>query len=99
MAGDTKWTGLSGLENDPPGLFYGIAGDGDTTMKGDSVSWDIPIAGVAAADGEITTLYRELRQPLLTYLVCLGLSADDAQDVWVNANVIGSRQCGSRRQN
>jgi len=30
---------------------------------------------------EVTTLYQELRKPLLRYLVCLGLSADEAQDV------------------
>jgi DNA-directed RNA polymerase specialized sigma24 family protein len=32
-------------------------------------------------DGEADTLYRELRRPLLRYLVCLGLSSDEAQDV------------------
>jgi RNA polymerase sigma-70 factor, ECF subfamily len=30
---------------------------------------------------EATLLYRELRKPLLRYLVCLGLTADEAQDV------------------
>ena len=45
-----------------------------------------PYLGAAAPalgdrHGEATTLYRELRKPLLRYLVCLGLSADEAQDV------------------
>ena len=33
------------------------------------------------SDREATTLFRELRKPLLRYLVCLGLSSDEAQDV------------------
>jgi RNA polymerase sigma-70 factor (ECF subfamily) len=36
---------------------------------------------LAAGSSEVTTLYRELRKPLLRYLVCLGLSSDEAQDV------------------
>jgi RNA polymerase sigma-70 factor (ECF subfamily) len=30
---------------------------------------------------DVTATYREFRQPLVRYLVCLGLSADEAQDV------------------
>src|ERR1700752_3534583 len=50
-------------------------------MTGDSVPIALPLSRLASADGEAATLYRELRKPLLRYLVCLGLSADEAQDV------------------
>jgi RNA polymerase sigma-70 factor, ECF subfamily len=50
-------------------------------MTGDSVPIALPLSRLASADGEAATLYRELRKPLLRYLVCLGLSSDDAQDV------------------
>jgi len=36
---------------------------------------------LAADSAEVTALYRELRKPLLRYLVCLGLTSDEAQDV------------------
>jgi len=43
----------------------------------------VPLAllRLAAGTSEVTTLYRELRKPLLRYLVCLGLTSDEAQDV------------------
>jgi RNA polymerase sigma-70 factor (ECF subfamily) len=46
-------------------------------------SWPIafPLPRWAAGSSEVTTLYHELRKPLLRYLVCLGLTADEAQDV------------------
>jgi RNA polymerase sigma-70 factor, ECF subfamily len=50
-------------------------------MTGDSVPIALPLSRLASADGEAATLYRELRKPLLRYLVCLGLSSDEAQDV------------------
>jgi RNA polymerase sigma-70 factor (ECF subfamily) len=50
-------------------------------MSGDSLPLPLPLARFAADSCEATTLYRELRNPLLRYLVCLGLSADEAQDV------------------
>lgn len=50
-------------------------------MSGDSLSIALSLPTLAVIDGEVTTLYRELREPLLRYLVCLGLSHDDAQDV------------------
>jgi RNA polymerase sigma-70 factor (ECF subfamily) len=50
-------------------------------MSGDSVPWALPLARFASSDREATTLFRELRKPLLRYLVCLGLSSDEAQDV------------------
>jgi RNA polymerase sigma-70 factor (ECF subfamily) len=50
-------------------------------MSGDSVPWALPLSRFATSDREATTLFRELRKPLLRYLVCLGLSSDEAQDV------------------
>ena len=50
-------------------------------MSGDSVPWALPLSRFRTADREATTLFRELRKPLLRYLVCLGLSSDEAQDV------------------
>src|ERR1700751_6047932 len=50
-------------------------------MTGDSVPIALPLSRLASADGEAATLYRELRKPLLRYLVCLGISSDEAQDV------------------
>lgn len=47
----------------------------------DSVPWALPLARFPTDDREADTLFRELRQPLLRYLVCLGLSRDEAQDV------------------
>jgi hypothetical protein len=49
-------------------------------MTGDSLPLVLPLSR-RATDCETTKLYRELRQPLLRYPVCLGLSADEAQDV------------------
>ena len=49
-------------------------------MSGDSVPLVLPLSRLATGC-EATTLYRELRKPLLRYLACLGLSADEAQDV------------------
>jgi RNA polymerase sigma-70 factor, ECF subfamily len=50
-------------------------------MSGDSAEMALPLPGFATDTGEATTLYRELRKPLMRYLVCLGLSSDEAQDV------------------
>ena len=43
-------------------------------MSGDSVPLPLPLARLANGVCEATALYRELRKPLLRYLVCLGLS-------------------------
>src|SRR5271156_1419397 len=56
-------------------------------MSGDSSPLPLPLARFAADSCEATTLYRELRKPLLRYLVCLGFSADEAQDVVQDAFV------------
>ncbi|HEY4049914.1 MAG TPA: sigma-70 family RNA polymerase sigma factor [Acidobacteriaceae bacterium] len=50
-------------------------------MSDDSVPFALPLSSCPAASSEATTLYRELRKPLLRYLICLGLSNDEAQDV------------------
>ena len=50
-------------------------------MSGDSLPLPLPLSGFATDSCEATTLYRELRKPLLRYLVRLGLSADEAQDM------------------
>ena len=48
-------------------------------MTGDSLA--LPLSRLTTGACEVTTLYRELRGPLLRYLICLGLSGDEAQDV------------------
>jgi RNA polymerase sigma-70 factor (ECF subfamily) len=50
-------------------------------MTGESVQIALPFSRLASGAREVTSLYRELREPLLRYLVCLGLSKDEAQDV------------------
>ncbi|MGH9678963.1 MAG: RNA polymerase sigma factor [Candidatus Acidiferrales bacterium] len=50
-------------------------------MSGESVPIVLPFSRFATGACEATTLYRELRKPLVRYLVCLGLSSDEAQDV------------------
>lgn len=50
-------------------------------MSGESIRLPLPLACLSHDVCEVTALYSELRKPLLRYLVCLGLSADEAQDV------------------
>jgi RNA polymerase sigma-70 factor, ECF subfamily len=49
-------------------------------MSGDSLPIAFPLSRFASGACEVTDLYHELRKPLLRYLVCLGLSMDEAQD-------------------
>jgi RNA polymerase sigma-70 factor (ECF subfamily) len=49
-------------------------------MSGDSVPLILPLSR-RATGSEATDLYRDLRKPLLRYLVGLGLSADESQDI------------------
>jgi RNA polymerase sigma-70 factor (ECF subfamily) len=68
-------------------------------MSGDSVPFPLPLQHLATSTGEATALYGELRKPLLRYLVCLGLSADEAQDVVQEAFLSLHRHlsaCGSK---
>jgi RNA polymerase sigma-70 factor, ECF subfamily len=64
-------------------------------MSGDSLPLPLPLSCFAADSCEATTLYRELRKPLLRYLACLGLSADEAQDVVQDAFVSLHRHLAS----
>jgi RNA polymerase sigma-70 factor (ECF subfamily) len=50
-------------------------------VSDDAVPVALPLLRLAAGSSEVTTLYRELRKPLLRYLICLGLTSDEAQDV------------------
>jgi len=50
-------------------------------MSGDSVRLSLPLSHLGCNRCEATTLYQELRKPLVRYLVCLGMSLDEAQDV------------------
>jgi RNA polymerase sigma-70 factor (ECF subfamily) len=60
-------------------------------MSGESVPLALPIAHLVTDTCEAATLYRELCKPLLRYLVCLGLTADEAQDV-VQDTFVGLHQ-------
>lgn len=50
-------------------------------MSGDSFPLNLPLPRFATDSCEATTLFRELRTPLLRYLAGLGLSVEEAQDV------------------
>jgi RNA polymerase sigma-70 factor (ECF subfamily) len=50
-------------------------------VSDDSLPLALPFLRFTAGSSEVTALYRELRKPLLRYLVCLGVSSDEAQDV------------------
>jgi RNA polymerase sigma-70 factor (ECF subfamily) len=56
-------------------------------MSDESVPLALPLSRFGADVGEAAKLYRELQKPLLRYLVCLGLSKDEAQDVVQDAFV------------
>jgi RNA polymerase sigma-70 factor (ECF subfamily) len=64
-------------------------------MSGDSSPLALPLSRFSAGACEATTLYRELRKPLLRYLVFLGLSGDEAQDVVQDAFLSLHRHLGS----
>ena len=53
----------------------------DRNMSGEGFPFALPFSRFAASAREGATLFEELRSPLLRYLVSLGLSADEAQDV------------------
>src|SRR5271156_2700581 len=50
-------------------------------MSGESLRLGTALPRFATRTRETTTLYCELRKPLLRYLVSIGLGADEAQDV------------------
>jgi RNA polymerase sigma-70 factor (ECF subfamily) len=64
-------------------------------MSGDAAPLALPLSRLAAGACEATTLYRELRKPLLRYLVGLGLTSDEAQDVVQDAFLILHRHLAS----
>jgi RNA polymerase sigma-70 factor (ECF subfamily) len=64
-------------------------------MSGDAAPVALPLSRLSAGACEATTLYRELRKPLLRYLVCLGLSSDEAEDVIQDAFLILHRHLAS----
>jgi RNA polymerase sigma-70 factor (ECF subfamily) len=64
-------------------------------MSGDAAPLALPLSRLSTGASEATTLYRELRKPLLRYLVCLGLSSDEAQDVVQDAFLILHRHLTS----
>jgi|SRR5580704_1593966 RNA polymerase sigma-70 factor (ECF subfamily) len=64
-------------------------------MSDESLPLGLPLWRLAGDSCEATTLYRELRKPLLRYLVALGLSSDEAQDVVQDAFVSLQRHLGA----
>src|ERR1700719_3003124 len=64
-------------------------------MSGDAAHLALPLSRLSTGACEATTLYSELRKPLLRYLVCLGLSSDEAQDVVQDAFLILHRHLAS----
>jgi RNA polymerase sigma-70 factor, ECF subfamily len=64
-------------------------------VSDDPVPLALPLLRLAAGSSEVTKLYRELRKPLLRYLICLGLSNDEAQDVVQDAFVSLHRHLSS----
>jgi RNA polymerase sigma-70 factor (ECF subfamily) len=64
-------------------------------VSDDSVPLALPLPRLSAGSAEVTNLYRELRKPLLRYLICLGLTSDEAQDVVQDAFVSLQRHLSS----
>ena len=69
-------------------------------MSGDGYPLPLPVRFAAGAS-EATTLFKELRKPLLRYLVGLGLTSDEAQDVVQDAflNLHRSLESGVAHEN
>jgi|SRR5579862_7358818 len=70
-------------------------------MSDESLPLSVPLSGFATRTREATILYCELRKPLLRYLICIGLSADEAQDVVQDAflSLQGHLAAGGSREN
>jgi RNA polymerase sigma-70 factor (ECF subfamily) len=56
-------------------------------MSAESLPMGLPLPRFAARTAETAIFYRQLRKPLLRYLVSIGLSVDEAQDVVQDAFV------------
>jgi len=69
-------------------------------MSGNGYPLPLPVRFAAGAS-EATTLFKELRKPLLRYLVGLGLTSDEAQDVVQDAflNLHRSLESGAAHEN
>src|SRR5215468_10309780 len=70
-------------------------GVAEALVNDDSVPLALSLPRLAASSAEVTALYRELNKPLLRYLVCLGLTSDEAQDVVQDAFLILQRHFAS----
>ena len=70
-------------------------------MSDDSIPLSLPLPRPLFATSEVTILFREQRKALLRYVVCLGLSKDEAQDVVQDAFVSLQRHlaAGGRQEN
>jgi RNA polymerase sigma-70 factor (ECF subfamily) len=68
-------------------LFYVWRRETDGAMSGDFLPLAVSLSQASSRACEVTALYSELRVPLLRYLVCLGLTSDEAQDVVQDAFV------------
>ena len=64
-------------------------------MSGESVPLALPLSRLGKKPDSSSALYEELRKPLLRYLVCLGVSSDEAQDVIQDAFVSLQRHLAS----
>jgi RNA polymerase sigma-70 factor, ECF subfamily len=53
----------------------------------DSLPWLLPFPRLISDSSEVTVLFRERRKALLRYVICLGLSRDEAQDIVQDAFV------------
>jgi len=82
-------------------LFYAWRRDTDGAMSGDFLPLAVALPQAGTRPCEVTALYSELRQPLLRYLVCLGLTGDEAQDVVQDAFVTLQQhvESGGSREN
>jgi RNA polymerase sigma-70 factor (ECF subfamily) len=87
VSGSGRHNFLSQLEKWRPQLFYAWRRETDEVMSGDFLPLAVALGEVRAPTCEVTVLYSELRKPLLRYLVCLGLSGDEAQDIVQDAFV------------
>ena len=68
-------------------------------MTGESVQITIPFSRLASGAREGTSLYRELREPLLGYLACPGLSKDEPKMLYrtLSSACIGTSPPGALR--
>jgi len=56
-------------------------------LSDDSILFPLPLPGFVRDSCEVTDLFQEQRKALLKYVVCLGLTRDEAQDIVQDAFV------------